>query len=75
MDKMTNEELVRKLSSLSTVSGKNDTDDWDDEIFAIQNEILSRLARVRELEDTRKEMAMWKNRYEQLINMLPYNQK
>lgn len=41
---MTNEELVNKLRSVSYVSGTNDTDDFDDEIFDIKSELLRRLA-------------------------------
>ena len=50
MKDLTNVELVSRLISLSWVSGSNDTDECDDDIFAIQKELLSRLARVSELE-------------------------
>lgn len=68
MKNLTDDEVVRKLSSLSTVSGRNDTDDWDDEIFAIQDEILSRLARVQELEG---EVERWKERLKTETDLRP----
>jgi len=55
IEDMSLEELVNKLRSVSYVSGTNDTDDYDDEIFNIKKQIISRFStlteKVKELEE------------------------
>jgi cell division protein FtsB len=59
---MSLEELVNKLRSVSYVSGTNDTDDYDDEIFNIKKQIISRFSTLTEkVKKLEEENQRWKN--------------